>query len=183
VTCGSTHWLFAGELRRRGYHPVLHLLSSDTGWCRAGPPLPGNLIQLDQPWGPLAHAVSSGLGPPEVAGQWQLVGRAGYPGRDHRRSRTRDRAPTPRARAGPLDTFRLFGPEKNAEFLRREPVAPPGTALLDELIARTGRAMDSVLDGRFLDGAGRCRQGQVISGTIQPRNVVVAAAEANAPCR
>jgi hypothetical protein len=40
-------------------------------------------------------------------------------------------------------------PGENAQFRRREPTAPPGAVLADELIARTGRVMDSVLADRF----------------------------------
>jgi hypothetical protein len=40
-------------------------------------------------------------------------------------------------------------PQENPEFRRREPVAPPGAVLVDELVAQTGRAMDSLLAIRF----------------------------------
>jgi hypothetical protein len=50
---------------------------------------------------------------------------------------------------GSLTRGDTSNPNANAEFRRREPVAPPGTMLVDELIARTGRVLDSVLAGRF----------------------------------
>lgn len=41
------------------------------------------------------------------------------------------------------------GGEADEEFRRREPVAPPGGGLMDELIGRTAAAMDSVLAETF----------------------------------
>jgi hypothetical protein len=166
---------FVGE----GTSRAVHLLSSDTalvaGLVRR---YRRDLIQPDQPWGPLARAgvvtlgASGGrrtTGSPKVEraivgsplGQTAVVPRAillrgsacGWRGTqveiivDHAPG---TRGPPLRGPVlGSLTRSDSMAPEQKAEFRRREPVAPPGTVLVDELIARTGRAMDSVLAGRF----------------------------------
>jgi hypothetical protein len=50
---------------------------------------------------------------------------------------------------GSLTRSDSSAPKENSEFRRRDPIALPGSVLIDELIARTGRAMDSMLGGRF----------------------------------
>jgi hypothetical protein len=166
---------FVGE----GTSRAVHLLSSDTalvaGLVRR---YRRDLIQPDQPWGPLARAgvvtlgASGGrrtTGSPKVEraivgsplGQTAVVPRAillrgsacGWRGTqveiivDHAPG---TRGPPLRGPVlGSLTRSDSLAPEQKPEFRRREPVAPPGTVLVDELIARTGRAMDSVLAGRF----------------------------------
>ena len=166
---------FVGE----GTSRAVHLLSSDTGLV-AGlvRRYRRDLIQPDQPWGPLARegVVTLGAtggrrttGSPKIEramvgsplGQTGVVPRAillrgsrcGWRGTqveiivDHDRG-----SPGPPLRGpvlGSLTRSDSSAPQENPEFRRREPVAPPGTGLVDELIARTGRAMDSVLAGRF----------------------------------
>lgn len=166
---------FVGE----GTSRAVHLLSSDTGLV-AGlvRRYRRDLIQPDQPWGPLARegVVTLGAaggrrttGSPKIEramvgsplGQTAVVPRAillrgspcGWRGTqveiivDHARG-TRG----PPLRGPVLGSFTRSdssAPGEIAEFRQREPVAPPGTMLVDELIARTGRAMDSVLAARF----------------------------------
>jgi len=164
---------FVGE----GTSRAVHLLSSDTGLVaglvrRYRP----DLIQPDQPWGPLARegvvtlgatgrrrttgspmidqaVVGSPLGQTGVLPQAILLrgSRCGWRG-------TQVEIIVDRGGGGPPLRGPVLGsltradsssPEKHAEFRRREPVAPPGTLLVDELIVRTERAMDSVLAGRF----------------------------------
>jgi hypothetical protein len=166
---------FVGE----GTNRAVHLLSSDTGLV-AGlvHRYRRDLIQPDQPWGPLARAgvvtlESTGgrrtLGSPKIEraivgsplGQTGVVPRVillrgslcGWRGTqveiivDHDRT---SRGPPLRGPVlGSLRRFDSSAPQENAAFRRRVPVSPPGAVLTDELIARTGRAMDSVLAGRF----------------------------------
>jgi hypothetical protein len=166
---------FVGE----GTSRAVHLLSSDTGLV-AGlvRRYRRDLIQPDQPWGPLARegVVTLGAaggrrttGSPKIEramvgsplGQTGVVPRAillrgsscGWRGTqveivvDHGRG---NRGPPLRGPVlGSLTRSDSSAAEENVEFRRREPVAPPGAVLVDELIARTGRAMDSVLAGRF----------------------------------
>jgi hypothetical protein len=166
---------FVGE----GTSRAVHLLSSDTGLVsglvrRYRP----DLIQSDQPWGALTRegivtlgasggrrttgspkigqaTVGSPLGQTAVVAQAILLrgSRCGWRGTqveiivDHDR-----RAGDPPLRGPVLGSFRHSepsAPEENARFRRREPVAPAGAVLVDELIARTGSAMDSVLAERF----------------------------------
>ncbi len=166
---------FVGE----GTSRAVHLLSSDTGLV-AGlvRRYRRDLIQPDQPWGPLARegVVTLGsaggrrtTGSPKIEramvgsplGQTGVVPRAillrgspcGWRGTQVEiivdpNPGLRDpplRGPV----LGSLTRFDSTASAKNAEFRRREPFAPPGTVLMDELIARTGRAMDSVLAVRF----------------------------------
>jgi hypothetical protein len=166
---------FVGE----GTSRAVHLLSSDTGLV-AGlvRRYRRDLIQPDQPWGPLARqgVVTLGsaggrrtTGSPKIEramvgsplGQTGVVPRAillrGSPcgWRGTQVEIIVDPAPgvlDPPLRGpvlGSLTRTDSTASDKNAEFRRREPVAPPGMGLMDELIARTGRAMDSVLAGRF----------------------------------
>ena len=166
---------FVGE----GTSRAVHLLSSDTGLV-AGlvRRYRRDLVQPDQPWGPLARegVVTLGArrgrrttGSPMIEraivgsplGQTGVVPRAillrgspcGWRGTqveiivDHDRG---TRGPPLRGPVlGSLTRSDSSAPEYNAEFRRREPVAPPGAVLVDELISRTGSAMDSVLAGRF----------------------------------
>ena len=166
---------FVGE----GTSRAVHLLSSDTGLV-AGlvRRYRRDLIQPDQPWGPLARegVVTLGAaggrrttGSPKVdraivgspLGQTGVVPRAimlhgspcGWRGTRVEIIVDPDLGTRGPPLRGPvLGSFTRpdsLAPDKNAGFQRREPVAAPGAVLLDELIARTGRAMDSVLAGRF----------------------------------
>ena len=166
---------FVGE----GTSRAVHLLSSDTGLV-AGlvRRYRRDLIQPDQPWGPLARegvvtlGASGGrrtTGSPKIEraivgsplGQTGVVPRAimlrgslcGWRGTQVEIIVDHDRRTGGPALRGPvlgsLTRSDSSAPEKKAQFRRREPVAPPGTVLVDELIARTGRAMDSALAGRF----------------------------------
>ncbi len=166
---------FVGE----GTSRAVHLLSSDTGLVAGlVRRYRQDLIQPDQSWGPLARegVVTLGAtggrrttGSPRIEraivgsplGQTGVVPRVillrgspcGWRGPqveiivDHDRG---TRGPSLRGPVlGSLTRSDSSVPEENPEFRRREPVAPPGAVLVDELIARTGRAMDSVLAGRF----------------------------------
>jgi hypothetical protein len=166
---------FVGE----GTNRAVHLLSSDTGLV-AGlvRRYRRDLIQPDQPWGPLARegVVTLGstgrrrtAGAPKIEraivgsplGQTGVVPRAillrgsrcGWRGTQVEiivdQDRTSRGAPLRGPVLGSLRRFDSSAHQNDAEFRRREPVAPPGAVLTDELIARTGRAMDSVLAGRF----------------------------------
>lgn len=165
---------FVGE----GTSRAVHLLSSDTGLV-AGlvRRYRRDLIQPDQPWGPLARegVVTLGAsgrrrttGSPKIEraivgsplGQTGVVPRAillrgspcGWRGTQVEIIVDHDRGTGGPPLRGPVLgslTRADSSASENAEFRRREPVAPPGTVLVDELIARTGRAMDSVLAGRF----------------------------------
>ncbi len=166
---------FVGE----GTSRAVHLLSSDTavvaGLVRR---YRRDLLHDDQPWGPLARAgvVTLGstggrrtTGSPRIElavvgsplGQTGVVPRAillrgsscGARGSqveiivDQDRS---ERGPPLRGPVlGSLTRVDSSGPQRNVGFRRREPVAGPSTELADELVARTGRAMDSVLAARF----------------------------------
>jgi len=166
---------FVGE----GTSRAVHLLSSDTGLV-AGlvRRYRRDLLQADQPWGPLARAgvVTLGstggrrtTGSPKIGraivgsplGQTGVVPRAlllrgsscGWRGTqveiivDHDRG---SRGPPLQGPVlGSLTRVDSSASEESAGFRRREPLAPPGAVLADELIARTGRVMDSVLAGRF----------------------------------
>ncbi|HEY5940815.1 MAG TPA: hypothetical protein VIT87_08345 [Gemmatimonadales bacterium] len=166
---------FVGE----GTSRAVHLLSSDTGLVAAlVRRYRRDLLQGDQPWGPLARVgvVTLGstggrrtTGSPKIGramvgsplGQTGVVPRAillrgsscGWRGTqveiivDHDRG-TRG-PPLQGPVLGSLTRTDSLAPEPSAGFRRREPLAPPSTDLADELIARTGRAMDSVLAGRF----------------------------------
>ncbi|MEO8089755.1 MAG: hypothetical protein ABI703_05625 [Gemmatimonadales bacterium] len=166
---------FVGE----GTSRAVHLLSSDTGLVAGlVRRYRRDLLQADQPWEPLARegVVTLGstggrrtTGSPRIGramvgsplGQTGVVPRAillrggscGWRGAqveiivDHDR-RTRG-PPLQGPVLGSLTRTDSSAPETNAGFLRREPFRPPGTVLSDELIARTGRVMDSVLALRF----------------------------------
>jgi hypothetical protein len=169
---------FVGE----GTSREVHLLSSDTGLV-AGlvRHYRRDLIQPDQPWGPLARegvvvlGATGGrrtTGSPKIEraivgsplGQTGVVPRAiflrgsscGWRGAQVEIIVDHDRGSRGPPLRGPVlgsltrsDSSASSAPKENAEFRRREPIAPPGAVLADELIARTGRAMDSVLAGRF----------------------------------
>jgi len=166
---------FVGE----GTSRAVHLISSDTGLV-AGlvRRYRRDLIQPDQPWGPLARegVVTLGArggrrttGSPKIErafvgsplGQTGVVPRAIL----LRGSRCGWRGtqveiivdPAPGIRGPPLRGPVLGSLTRSdssrsaptAEFRQRDPVPPPGATLTDELVARTGRAMDSVLAGHF----------------------------------
>jgi hypothetical protein len=166
---------FVGEGTSRG----VHLLSSDTGLV-AGlvRRYRRDLIQPDQPWGPLSREGTVTLGStgrrrttgsPRIEralvgsplGQTGVVPRAillrgspcGWRGTQVEIIVDRDRSSRGPPLQGPvlgsLTRADSSTPKESAEFRRREPVAPPGAVLVDELVARTGRAMDSVLASRF----------------------------------
>jgi hypothetical protein len=167
---------FVGEGTSRG----MHLLSSDTGLV-AGlvRRYRRDLIQPDQPWGPLAREGTVALGAtggrrrtagsPRIEralvgsplGQTGVVPRAillrgspcGWRGTQVEIIVDRERGSLGPPLQGPvlgsLTRLDSSAPQENPEFRRREPVAPPGAVLVDELVAQTGRAMDSLLASRF----------------------------------
>jgi hypothetical protein len=166
---------FVGE----GTNRAVHLLSSDTGLVAALiRRYRRDLLQGDQPWGPLARAgvVTLGAtggrrttGSPKIGraivgsplGQTGVVPRAlllrgsscGWRGTqveiivDHDRG-TRG-PPLQGPVLGSLTRADSSAPEENAGFHRREPLPPLSPVQEDELIGRTGRAMDSMLSARF----------------------------------
>jgi hypothetical protein len=167
---------FVGEGTSRG----MHLLSSDTGLV-AGlvRRYRRDLIQPDQPWGPLAREGTVALGAtggrrrtagsPRIEralvgsplGQTGVAPRAillrgspcGWRGTQVEIIVDRERGSLGPPLQGPvlgsLTRLDSSAPQENPEFRRREPVAPPGAVLVDELVAQTGRAMDSLLASRF----------------------------------
>jgi hypothetical protein len=166
---------FVGE----GTNRAVHLLSSDTaivaGLVRR---YRRDLLQADQPWGPLAregvvtlgstggrrttgsprieHAVvGSPLGQTVVVPRAILLrgsscGRRGTQVEIIVDQNGGGRDPPLRGPVlGSLMRVDSSAPRRDPGFQRREPVRPPSTELSDELVARTGRAMDSVLAARF----------------------------------
>ncbi|MEP7226867.1 MAG: hypothetical protein ABI785_05870 [Gemmatimonadales bacterium] len=166
---------FVGE----GTSRAVHLLSSDTGLVAGlVRRYRRDLIQPDQPWAALAREgvvtlgarggrrttgspkieraiVGSPLGQTGVVPQAIMLrgSRCGWRGAqveiivDHDRG---SRGPPLQGPVlGSLTRSDSSAPRENAEFRRRETIPLPGSVLVDELIARTGRAMDSMLTGRF----------------------------------
>lgn len=166
---------FVGE----GTSRAVHLLSSDTalvaGLVRR---YRRDLLQANQPWGPLARegVVTLGAaggrrttGSPRIEqavvgsplGQTGVVPRAillrgsscGARGTQVEIIVDQDRGSRGPPLRGPvlgsLTRADSSAPERNTEFRRREPIPPPSTELADELVGRTGRVMDSVLAARF----------------------------------